>query len=319
MSETNSQLGEPPGQRSQRRWWPSLRVLLRTRIVAGLLTVIPLWVTWAILDFVFRMMKGFTEPIAWALASRIQSGQTNAVQVPVIEGEAEALIISRVLKDMMAQNMPEHVAGALPPAQQQQVIDRIADKLTYVLRDVPSAPVESQQYLQWIVPVVAVLLTLFFLYLLGLLGASVIGRRVIGLFEGFFTKLPVVKTIYRSVKQIVSSIGGIESQRLHRVVLVEVPRSGLKRIAFMTSVMTDSDSGRRLANVFIPYTPYLTTGYMQIVPLEEVSETNWTFEEAAKLIVSGGIISPLQVPYDTIHKVDFPASDGPAGAASAAV
>ena len=156
----------------------------------------------------------------------------------------------------------------------------------------------------------AVLLTLSFLYLLGLFSANVFGGRFIRFLERQLERVPMVKTIYRSTKQIVSSIGGIDSKRFHRVVLVEVPRPGMKRIAFLTSVMSDSDSGRPLANVFIPYTPYLTTGYMQIVPLEEVSETNWTFEEAAKLVMSGGIISPPEIPFDRHHPVELAPAPG---------
>ena len=71
----------------------------------------------------------------------------------------------------------------------------------------------------------------------------------------------------------------------------------------MTAVTEDADTGRKIATVFISTTPNPTTGYMQMVPLEEVSETGWTVEQAVKLLMSGGILSPPSVPFDKIHPV----------------
>jgi len=250
-----------PIQKRERgpRLWPAVRAILRTRIVAGLLTVIPIWVTYYIVRFVFDIARSATEPLAQKMATQ------------VIEHNQQLEITRRLV--------PEQIRG---------------------------------YFSTWVVPVLAVLLTLSFLYLLGLLSANVFGGRFIGFVERQLERVPMVKTIYRSTKQIVTSIGGVDSNKFRRVVLVEVPRPGMKRVAFLTSVMTDSDTGRALANVFIPYTPYLTTGYMQIVPLEDVSETNWTFEDAAKLVMSGGIISPASVPFEQVHPVDAASMKPPA-------
>ncbi|NLX24124.1 MAG: DUF502 domain-containing protein [Phycisphaerae bacterium] len=233
----------PAGRRPNRPLWPAVRALLRTRIVAGLLTVIPIWVTWVVLKFVFDTMKSATEPIAkWGANLVIQA-----------KGDI----------------LPETVRG----------------------------------YLEWGVPALAILLTLFILYLLGLLGASVFGRRLILLVERIFEKLPLVKTIYRSTKQIVMTLGGNQSMSFKQVVLVEFPRPGMKCIGFLTSVMKDADTGREMATIFISTTPNPTTGYMQIVPLEEVSATDWTVEEAVKVVMSGGILSPPTVRFDRVHPV----------------
>ncbi len=249
----------PTDSGDEPRPWVTLRALLRTRLVAGLLTVIPLWVTYVVVRFVFDTMRYFTEPLA------------------------------------------------------QKVADKIIEKNRHL---VPT--VVRGYFADWVVPILAVLLTLFFLYLLGMFSANVFGRRVIRFVEKLFEKVPMVKTIYRSTKQIVMTIGGRDSMSFQRPVLLEFPRPGMKRVAFLTSVMTDRDSGRKLANVFIPYTPYLTTGYMQIVPLEELSETDWTVEEAAKLIMSGGIITPPEVAFDQIHAIqlDRRTQPRPAGPAS---
>lgn len=230
---------EPTGRR---RFWFTFRTLLRTRIVAGLLTVVPIWLTYVLVRFIFdpafNVMKSTTVPVA--------------------------------------------------------------TKLTELLRKNPNSLISwvLEYYDPWIVPIVALLLTLFLLYCLGLFSANVFGRRIIASIESVFERLPMIKSVYRSIKQITVAIGGFQSLHFQRVVLIDFPSRGLKRVAFLTSVMTDQDTGRRIATVFVPYTPYLVTGFMQLVPLDEVWETNWSVEQAVKWIMSGGIIHPPTLTYD---------------------
>lgn len=242
---------QPEAKRSTKphRLWPAVRAVLRTRIVAGLAMVVPLWVIWVVARFVFDTMRSATEPI-----------------------------VLRIVRALVKSDVPITTEEALAQA--------------------PS-------YVQWIIPVVAVLLTMFSLYVLGLLTANVFGRRIVLLFERLFENLPLVKTIYGSVKRIVLTLGGGEAMQFQKVVLVEFPRPGMKCIGFLTSVMEDIDTGRKMATVFISTTPNPTTGYMQIVPLDEVSETGWTVEEAVKLLMSGGILSPAKVPFDNVHAVKW--------------
>jgi len=222
-----------------------MRALLRTRVFAGLATVIPLWVTWVVVKFVFDAMRSATQPI-------------------------------------------------------------IEHSIEWAARSTGSQPEDIPVYVDWAVPVVAVLLTLFSLYLLGLLTANVLGRRVVLLLERLFEGLPLVKTIYGSTKRIIFTLaGGSGSMQFQKVVLVEFPRPGMKCIGFLTSVIEDTDTGRKMATVFISTTPNPTTGYMQILPLEEVSETGWTVEEAVKVLMSGGILSPPKVPFDRVHPVSW--------------
>lgn len=242
-----------PGRPRSGRVWPAVRTLLKTRIVAGLLTVIPIWVTYLtakfVFEFAFNTMKSATEPLARQLTQ-------------------------------LAAKSPKPVISWL-----------------------------VEYYDEYVVPVLAVLLTLFLLYCLGLFTANVFGRRIIAWVEGIFERLPLIKTIYKSIKQIVVAIGGFQNMNFQRVVLIDFPAPGYKRVAFLTSVMTDPGTGRRIASIFIPYTPYLTTGYMQLVPLELVSETNWTVEEAVKWVMSGGIIHPASLDFDNIHPVHWDEAD----------
>jgi uncharacterized membrane protein len=242
-----------------RRLWSAARVILRTRILAGLVTVIPLWVTWVVVKFVFNTMRSATQPI-------------------------------------------------------------IEYSIRWVFEWMGGKPEGIPTYVDWAVPVVAVLLTLFALYLLGVVTANVFGRRLILLVERLFERLPLVKTIYGSAKRIVLTLGsGGESMQFQKVVLVEFPRPGMKCIGFLTSVIDDADTGRKMATVFISTTPNPTTGYMQILPLEEVSETGWTVEEAVKLLMSGGILSPSKVRFDRVHPVSWNQSIARDGGVSALV
>lgn len=305
MSNEPSPPESPAGSRKApregpRQIWPAIRALLRTRIVTGLLTVIPIWVTWVVLKFVFDAMKSATEPIAWAIARRYQEGQSplgNLTIDPNLEGQLLQRTVTQVLQNAVPEGLPE--------AREQILIDHIARKVSYAFKQLPDLPPDpaSDVWMGWIVPIAAVLLTLFLLYTLGLLGASVFGRRLIYVIESMFEKVPLVKTIYRSTKQIVMTLGGNQTMKFQRVVLVEFPRPGMKCIAFLTSVMQDADTGRKMATVFISTTPNPTTGYMQIVPLEEVSETGWSVEEAVKVLMSGGILSPERIPFDNIRPV----------------
>lgn len=296
-----------------RRLWPAFRVLLRNRIVAGLLMVIPIWVTWVVVKFVFDTMKSATEPIAWAVADRIQAGPEQTV-IPERLWEVRAEVVRQVVTDLVQRSQ----TGQIDSTKEALIIDEIVRKFTYVLDQVPDAPVGliSETYLAWIVPVSSVLLTLFLLYVLGLLTASMFGRRLIFMVELLFGKLPLVKTIYHSTKQIVMTLGGSQLMNFQRVVLIEFPRPGMKCIGFLTSVIEDVDTGRKMATIFISTTPNPTTGYMQIVPLEEVSETGWSVEQAVKLMMSGGLLSPPKVPFDKIHPVQLEPGSTPGRAAA---
>jgi uncharacterized membrane protein len=267
----------------------ALRSLLRTRIVAGLLLVVPIWVTWLIVKFVFDTMRSATEPIAWWVAQHVQQNVNPVVLTP----EHKLALQARIVRDAVQQLLSRNSDNLLDP-DRTVVVNEVVRKLNYVLDQIPgaSAGVLSESTLTWLVPVLAVLLTLCILYVLGLFTANVFGRRVIASVEHIFERLPLIKTVYSSIKQIVMAIGGFQGMQFQRVVLIDFPAPGYKRVAFLTSVMADRDTGRRIASIFIPYTPYLTTGYLQLVPLDWVTETDWTVEEAVKWVMSGGIIHP---------------------------
>ncbi|HWL95513.1 MAG TPA: DUF502 domain-containing protein [Phycisphaerae bacterium] len=148
----------------------------------------------------------------------------------------------------------------------------------------------------WAQVTVAVSLTILLLYILGWLGSNVAGRRIIEAFEFLLVKIPLVDTVYGSMKRMVQALSGVgKDEKLQRVVLVNFPNEHMKTIAFMTNTLTDTTTGKRYATVYVPTTPNPTGGYMEIVPLDRVTHTDWTMEEALSIVLSGGATAPSHV------------------------
>lgn len=104
-------------------------------------------------------------------------------------------------------------------------------------------------------------------------------------------KIPFVRTIYSASKQVIESVSMPNKAAFKSVVLVEFPRPGFKSIGFLTGHI-QGPSGESLYKVYVPHAPILTTGFLEIIPPHEVTETNLTIEEGFKMILSGGIVSP---------------------------
>ena len=205
---------------------------LKRFLLTGLLTFIPLWVTWLVFRFVLGMLAGIGTPLVSALL--------NALAL---------------------------------------VAPRVADALNT----------------QWLLFIIALLITLVALYLLGWLANRVIGQRLINAFDGLLARIPVVQTIYGGTKKLMAVLQNKPSG-VQRVVLVEFPRRGMKVVGFVTRVMIEEGTGREMAAVFIPTTPNPTGGYLEVVPLDELTPTDWTMDQAMAFIISGGAVAPDTLP-----------------------
>tara|TARA_R110002073_G_scaffold280522_1_gene444686 strand:+ start:2176 stop:2880 length:705 start_codon:yes stop_codon:yes gene_type:complete len=138
---------------------------------------------------------------------------------------------------------------------------------------------------------VAALLTIASLYGIGLLASFVIGKKVIGFFENVLARLPLIQTIYGATKRFLNTLSQppVTGQR---VVLISFPSSEMKAIGFITKVMVDSDTGKDLVAVYVPTSPNPTSGYIEIVPIEDVVITDWSTEEAMTFVMTGGTNAP---------------------------
>lgn len=128
--------------------------------------------------------------------------------------------------------------------------------------------------------------------MLGLVGANLIGRRMLTKVEALLLRLPLVRTIYSSVKQVVDTFQG-PGRNFQRVVLMEYPRPGLWTLGLVATERADSlglAAGNKVLAVFVPTTRNPTSGFLVIVPPEDVIERDFSVEDAFKFIVSGGIV-----------------------------
>jgi uncharacterized membrane protein len=143
-----------------------------------------------------------------------------------------------------------------------------------------------------LVPFVNLLHSLAVIFLLGLVGTNILGRRILTGFESVLLRLPLVRTIYSSAKQVVGTFQG-PGRSFQRVVLIEYPRKGVWTLGLVATERHDAlklFSTENVLTVFIPTTPNPTSGYLVIVSPEDVREIDFTVEEAFKFIVSGGIV-----------------------------
>lgn len=150
-------------------------------------------------------------------------------------------------------------------------------------------------FLKFHLPGLSLVLVMLFIFLVGVLTRNFIGARLIHYGDRLVGKIPLVRTVYLSVKQLTEALFGNSGRSFKKVALVEFPRSGLYSVGFLAGPATtemETLSGKKMVSVFIPCTPNPTTGYYIVVPEEEVLFLDMTVEEAFKLIISGGLIVP---------------------------
>jgi uncharacterized membrane protein len=144
------------------------------------------------------------------------------------------------------------------------------------------------------IPGLGVVATIILIFIAGVLTANVVGSRLFKIWEIFFIKTPLVRTIYGSSKKLIEAVANTDKHSFKQVVLVEFPRKGNFSFAFLTNEikMTRGNETEVLLSVFIPSTPTPFTGWTLLFRKEEVIPLNISVEEGIKFFVSGGIASP---------------------------
>ena len=145
------------------------------------------------------------------------------------------------------------------------------------------------------VPGVGLVIGVVLITVIGAVAAGFLGRWIIKLGESILNRMPVVRSIYGASKQILETVISTQSDAFREVVLVEYPRRGLWVIGFVTGG-TKAEVARRIdidmVNVFVPTTPNPTSGFLLFCPREDVIFMDMSVEDAVKLVVSGGIVTP---------------------------
>ena len=151
------------------------------------------------------------------------------------------------------------------------------------------------------IPGFGIILALSVLLLTGMLAANLFGRRFVEIWERILNKIPLVRSIYGSIKQISNTIFDPSGKSFRKVVMLQYPRKGLWSIGFLTNDNVGDEMSAvddQLVAVFIPTTPNPTSGFIIMTRNDEITELNISVEEGFKFIISMGVI----IPDDTARK-----------------
>ncbi len=211
---------------------PATRPSFQRLFLTGLLTLLPIWLTWVVVKFVFVLFSDMSRPLI----------------EPLLHGYAANDASLRWL---------------LQP---------------------------------WILSAFALAATLGFILLSGVMARRVFGQRMLRWFEKIVARVPFANTIYSSARQLLNILQ-TKPDGTQRVVLIDFPHTEMKSIGFVTRVLREQGTGRELAAVYVPTTPNPTSGYLEIVPVEKITPTDWTVDQAMSFIISGGAVSPETIPF----------------------
>ena len=208
---------------------------IKRYFITGVVSIIPLWITWLVLSFLFNFLSGIGSPVVKWLGAKAAPRFPGLAQL--LESEATQSIVAFGL----------------------------------VIASV---------------------------FLLGWFTTNFIGRGLFNFFEGLLDRIPLVKTIYGSVKKLLAVLQDKPQGDVQRVVLISFPTPEMKTVGLVTRTFRDRDTGQQLAAVYVPTTPNPTSGYLEIVPVDKVVSTTWTLDEAMTFIVSGGAIAPEEISFE---------------------
>lgn len=140
------------------------------------------------------------------------------------------------------------------------------------------------------VPGLGLVMMIFSLFVLGLFVTNFLGRKLYHYFESLMLKLPIVSTIYTTIKQIVQTFSPENRSSFREVVWLEYPRKGIWTLGFVTGTSMSQD-GVPFYNIFIATTPNPTSGLVIFVPTSDTIASGLSIEEGFKLLISGGMLS----------------------------
>jgi len=175
------------------------------------------------------------------------------------------------------------------------------------------AKYNPETYLPFSVPGIGLIVAFLFLTVVGAFAAGFIGRLFVRTSERILTRMPVIRSVYGALKQILETVLANQSRAFRDVVLVEYPRRGIWAIGFITGA-TEGEvqeiTEDTMINVFLPTTPNPTSGFLLFLPKKDLITLNMTIEEGIKMVVSGGIVTPPDRRPPERRKVKIPSVAG---------
>lgn len=145
------------------------------------------------------------------------------------------------------------------------------------------------------IPGLGVVISVVLVLATGMIVANLLGRRLVALWESLLSRIPLVRTLYAGVKQILEAVFATDGKSFRKVLLVEYPRKGVWSLAFLTSDKlgeVQEKTNQAVISVFVPTTPNPTSGFVLMVPENEVIYLDMTVEQGLKMIISLGSVVP---------------------------
>ena len=154
------------------------------------------------------------------------------------------------------------------------------------------------------VPGIGVVVSLVVIVATGLAAANFVGQRMVRFWESLLSRIPVVKSIYYSVKQVSDTLLSSNGQAFRKALLIQYPHQGIWTIAFQTG-KPGGDAARHLGDdfvsVYVPTTPNPTSGFFLMLPRKDAIELDMSVDDALKYIISMGVVAPPSPPGSALH------------------
>lgn len=163
---------------------------------------------------------------------------------------------------------------------------------------------QSEETLGFALPGLGVLLSLAILFFTGMVATNLLGQKLVSIWDKFIDRIPLVRTLYAGVKQVMETIFKPGGTAFRKVLLVEYPRKGLWSIAFQTSETCEEVSrhvNADMLTIFIPTTPNPTSGFLMMIKKEDAIVLDMSVDQALKMVISLGVVQPL--PKSILSKV----------------
>jgi len=153
-----------------------------------------------------------------------------------------------------------------------------------------------ERWMGYPAPGLGFLAMVMMILIIGLLTRNLVGKVILAWIERLLRSIPIVRSVYGAIKDLFGALSlGAKSRTFREVVMVEYPRQGLFCIGFVTNEMSFQPTGKKaknFLNVYIPNPPNPTSGFLALVPLQDVITLDISIEEGLKLVLSGGIVVP---------------------------
>jgi uncharacterized membrane protein len=173
------------------------------------------------------------------------------------------------------------------------ILTFLIDMMDNLLKIIPFR-YQPETLLGFRIPGLGVIVTVVLIFVCGLVAKSYLGYKIVSSGESLVDKIPFVRSIYQSIKQVSDSMFADRRSGFKKVVLVEFPRKGIYTVGFVTGKPgpeIQSKVGQTCISVFLPTTPNPTSGYLVIIPEDDLLQVDMTVEEALTYIISVGIVT----------------------------